>query len=66
VKLSQSELNKSAPDDVPVGCWCDGGANDDGGGEPKSTSKSDDAAVEWCTGGIPCCRDESIDCAVGG
>ena len=67
VKLSQSELNKSVPDDMPLDC---GALNEfGGGGDPKSTSKSDPAVLPTGAGAVnvePCCRDEAADCDGGG
>jgi len=66
VKLSQSELNRSAPDDVPLDC---GAVNDIGGDDPKSTSKSDPVLLPKGTGAVemvPCCWDEADDCGVSG
>lgn len=65
VNLSQSELNKSFPDDAPVDC---GAMNDCGctcGGDAKSTSKSDPKLLLTGAGAmklIPCCCEKTADC----
>jgi len=66
VNVSQSELNRSLPDDGPPDCAA---LNDFGGDDPKSTSKSDPAVLPTGTGAVkmvPCCWDEADDCGVGG
>jgi len=63
--LSQSELNKSVPDDVPLGC----GAGNVSGDDPKLTSKSEPVVLPTGTGAaklVPCCWDEVDDCGGGG